>query len=1332
MEGDEQLGALVLDILSVFTRRSVVTADLAAAEARLVQLAEQHDALGHVLVRLAGGTQPRPLRQLCLVVLHRNVVEGRWHEKEANEGGPGLSSQEKSLIRESLPPLLADRDGRIRKYVAMSLGVIGKEDWPEHWPGFLDGILSFLTAPVTGAHAGQSADEAIESWVRADGALRCMETFTDNVSNHHAAHVAGLLFPALIALVQPSTTEASAALANTAFGINLRTLALKVLRDVLSAVECACSSTDEEGAAAAAVMDRDFTSLIATAAATMQAPGWGARLCALKFASLKVITFLVQSFVPRVKPVFSHIVAGVGAFLAEALLAFRELELDAEDSDAAAHSEDGVSAGILDEYVDEPEESTPGTVLLQGLMFLQTCLMGNKSFFKKALAPLLPDLGYFLVCISQLSESQLGEWGNDSSSFLRDELEEDGERGMSVRQEVKETISDIVDLYGMSGLASVLTACVGSLSGEAATAPPSPFCVLSRQRWKNVEAAIYTIGSCKKYVVKPECIPRKKKGKAGSDFTFDLPTFMTQLIDLIGSQGEGAFSASEPIEIRLVCSPYVVGRCLWCAARLAAATAISEEQCEALLAAAVEGLQPDYTTPVRVMACKALNSLLPRVARPLLESAAPLILERLTSLIMNAIKVTSSGGGGEAGGHSVLDIDESAVQLLELLVRTCAFAKAAAAASEPTLTSLLLHMWCRKGTHPILAPAIAIGLEAMIALDEPEAAMSAMRAQLPVITSLIAAAVVAVNNDEETDGARKLSLPPLTLPDGSDFTLESAGVSGAAEMGVMIEAAFTLLSAVLRRTRELSMAVTASNTSCSSDAEDLYMLLPDSFSHLLGMCVHIIQTTQDHKLMAAGASLLAAIVRLVGPKLPPAASQAAGMLSIDTLVAATARLIVKSESVSEEVAAAGAPVITALLSHSHTTAMLPLVMPALLERLCQARMPSLVARLAHSISHCIITDMDESLALLHATKLVLPDSGFLSAKASAASISEAATIAAMASQETVIQDGLTVFLRVCAHFIPLISSALSKQVVFSAVMRLLAQPAVVEATGGVLVSTQKEALSAYGISGPKTRSRGPITYEHVSLPVRLLTLVIQEWAGAVTEEEEAEEGETEEEEGTDEDTDEEGAATGGGGGQVATSGKYRKSPFVSADLVEGLMEEAVAAGGGRNSGNKHKKGSTQDDYADMVYLSDLISGGDAMGSGNGIAGLLASGNGFGDDDDDDDGGLEGGDFTATADQEARDEIAIWDEMPEPSEEGIKYRQLPHDKVISAFVVTDAEGFIDVRPSVGELTDFLIVLAKTSASAPDTPLAALVTAAAPHLDSDELQLLTERILPLAHA
>jgi len=1164
--------------LDVFANPKADNASVKAAEAGLEALGATP---GYAQVLLHFLEQSPPLspqlRTLAMSTLRNSVIKRHWSPKSA--GKYEVPEADKEVVRQRLPVLLSDTDPKVRSGAAMALGSVANEDWPGAWPGFLDGLVICLQAVVSADGVVNAAAGGAE-WLRAESVLVCLEHFLQHADTRHVPLLAATLHPYLIGLcrLEPGVGPDG----SSAFGLWLRARSFTAIRSLCDSLGLGLDLAETK-AQVKSVLARDLMPILAAVVQALQAPGWGGRACLLKHSATRLVTTLLQDFAGYLSAALPGIVSCILPFAGQAAQAFARGELDVPPEDeedeaaVAARRAEGVTPGPLDEHCrasEQDEEVPPSHVLhaLLGLLQASYCSVNTGVTDAISDPAHCATVASLLFTTAQLPTGVLQIWGDEPDAFLRDESEE-VEAGSSMRQDMRDAARDMIDVGGYEALHALLSVCVQALGGAlpawnaggaAGSALPSTL-ALSPRRWKVVEAAIYVVGCVRKYLNAPHEVAKlvqrslpkvadedalkrrakkagKGKGKKGaaaadvpmcwvtvaqvapaSPLPLNPSSFAGQLITLIHDGGSSAFDPSDTAHYKAGHAAYVLGRCLWCASGLVAA--IDDEQASALLSVATEGLQPSHSLPIRVAACKALVRLLKRVPTAAVEAVAPAILSRLCASITEAVAEASSKMGAAkpdalaAGG---VDVNDTAIILLELMVYTCTYAPQAAAAAEATLTSLLLQLWVRKGAHPELFSTINSGLQTLIFSPVDAAATNSLMTQLPTLVSVLQTALAFADLDRSAGafgsphtataaaapGAGEVS-SAVVLPDGTSLTFTRAAIVAGALPGpsILADSALTILSTMLRRARELlppaaagssaaqgpaplsleALATTGRAQTGAAATPGSYVQLPPQLNAALAVACQLLAVTADHKVMVAGAETLTVAVRLAGPSLLQAAAGASEpALSPALFLAVPARLLstamearpehaadptnsINGLQISDEAASSVAPLITALLSHARFEGLLEGVVPALLHRLALARLPSSVQRLAHAVGHAVIVGGAEAVApILAGCTVTLPVAGMLSAHADAPTQIEADAIAAQATALAAAgsgfpQSGLVLFARAVIRYFAFIESPVTKQVLVTALVALLRLPTVREALSAHSVpSESREVVAAAG------------------------------------------------------------------------------------------------------------------------------------------------------------------------------------------------------------------------------------------------------------------------------
>lgn len=151
---------------------------------------------------LVGGTVRPALRQMAGVVL-KQLIKQRWSDASA------IADSEKAVLRNRLPAGLADASRLVRGTTAVCIATIAATDYPEKWPGLMDGLFAMIRSGVA---------------VQLDGGLRCLAIVTEEMPDAHAPKLAPILVPEMLRIVGDSAAILTA---------QMRQAALKVVKNLL-------------------------------------------------------------------------------------------------------------------------------------------------------------------------------------------------------------------------------------------------------------------------------------------------------------------------------------------------------------------------------------------------------------------------------------------------------------------------------------------------------------------------------------------------------------------------------------------------------------------------------------------------------------------------------------------------------------------------------------------------------------------------------------------------------------------------------------------------------------------------------------------------------------------------------------------------------------------------------------------------------------------------------------------------------------------------------------------------------------------------------------------
>lgn len=1156
---------------------------------------------------------PRPMRQLAAILLRRSVVKRHWdaNSKSSSPSAVGTSNfvlddTEKAWIRAELPKLLCEPDGRVRSLTAAALGMIGSSDWPRQWPEFVDGLQNLIQAPAAALAAGKAASVPLQQWLAADGALLCLDEMLVTCDTRDTPKLAGALGPHLLSIASlpdggPGTTV---------FLLAMRRRALSCLRDLVDSLGLAREDKSTKKTVNA-LMPQMLPHILSAVSSALSFPGWYPHACRLKHAALCLLSMAVQRFgdLAAFKPVLPSIATNVCAFATAAAREYVRVEVDGNDQQEAPGGSTPAT-GSLDSYADQEDDegSDLGAIMIDFSQWVVCCDMSTVKAVNKALLPVLPTACAILLSGCQLTVSMLDTWSDEPDAYIQDEADDSFEA--NVRKECEDCLRDMFeggeDLArgAIQSITSAVAAALAVASAPAGQVPsvahPGAAALLqvlaplfSASKWKVLESAVYFIGCvAREWLMYIKQLQREasdaqqptkgKKGKgkdaaappAPVQLAIDPAQLCQQLVYVLQSGGQSFVPADQVAEF----APYLLGRSLWCACRLA--DVLDEAACGSLISASVEGLQPQHSLPVRMAACVSLSSLLKRAPESVVETNGPLILKRVAELLIVSAK---------SGSHSV-------PYLAQLLIKAVTFASGAAAANESSVTPLLIALWLEFAKDPFVCPLLATGLVLMARHDNVACAMAVAQRVVPPATSIITQYAAAATAESADGGANA-----------------SAGGAGAAARAPeaapgLAYSAMQLVRAVIARTHD---AHKASNPAPPGTLNS-YAPVPAALVPSLAATARFLTCATESSGIAESTRLISSAVRAFGPKLlTPIAAGGEAPISIGTL-GACFRQLMYDDRITDTAAMTAGPLAIVMMRHL-LRSLAPdagqVLLAGLARRMAVSRLPSTQERLACAVAYAVVADQDPAspvTAYLGTISVQLAELGPTSIEGHKSA------------------PAIVVWAKIVCHYIDLCSHATAKRLLEAAISRVLTHRPTFALLSGFKVDGEQvdTATSDSGAAG-KTRAarkKAGRTLQQtlVPIPVRLLTKMVLQWfadcddAAGVNDEEDGDDDDgydTDSSDGEDGDDDDQDEA-GDGGGRRRGAGR---SPFVESSALRGM-------GMGYDDGSDDDGSGSDGDGKEMMFLSDLVGGGDGLGAlgGRTLAEILAHGGG-GDTDDDEDG-----------------------------------------------------------------------------------------------------------------
>jgi hypothetical protein len=1217
---------------------------------------------------------PRPVRRLAAILFRRCIVKKHWKASTITDVITGekrpchvISDSEKIEIRRRLPMLLADPDGSVRSLTAAALGSIGSIEWPSIWPGFVDGLKDLIDAPNrsqgTTDTSSSSSNDFISNWLKADGALRCLDEVLGSCSASDMPSVASALSPSLFSICSLSSTSSSSSstfqqsipLGSSVFICGMKERAFDCFIRIVEQLALSCDIDKKTKKTVNSLIGSIIAGpLLSAIGSSLATPGWYTQACQLKHSALCCLNTLLMNFstVPLLKSSVDIVCVQVTEFAKIAAAKYVAVVVDdGEEEDppsltiTSSSSSTQQSHQCLDTFavINQGGENASGggggggdgTTPLESILvsYVQFVAMMNMSTVKaanKAMYKNLPAAISVLLSCCQLAENQLQSWDSTPDAYVQDEGDDSFES--TLRMEVQDALRSAFDVnLKLSKLtcdatttlcAAFISAALGDVGAlndpriSAAHTMASP--LFSSQRWKVAEGAIYALGSIAGEWIDFQTQSSSSHRQEPAVVTPDQ--FASQLSAILQSGGRGLMSDDKLNE----CAPYLLGRSLWCAARLA--TALPEAACGSLINWSVEGLTPSHPLPIRFAACVSLARLLKRAPQEIVEVHGVLIFERIALMMLPYVNTPSSSIGTSESSDSIS-------YLVDLVAKAIEYAPRASGRCEPTISPLLLALWVQHGNNPVMCPQIARALHHLVLHDDITVSNAIAQRLLPVISNVLERA--------------------FTMQKQSSSISSSGTTSGTDEENFpsgLIEHTIGLLRTLVERSSDTHFE-TIKSISSSSPLMSLYSPLPSTLSPLLHLNASLLSITTDASLVSASTRLLGASIRIYGPSIleavnPPLLGSCFGTLvQVDT----------HSDSAITPVG------IVAIAIFRHLLTVLPIdaidhMLSGLCTRIIHTRIPGTIERLIAAVAYAIVADRDPNCIILNklaSLPVTLPKLQGTKKKISNDPWSCAASITSPSRQ----LPGLVVWAKVVSDYHDLITRPQVRRLVSAAVSRILGHPQSfkmlmhVRVNGEQIESPDPSGKGGRGegqvggVGSISTRTRSgrakagkQILNTEVALPVRLLTKFIKAFfddcndSHGVEDEEEDEEDDEEgydhDEEDGDDDEDEEAENEDGIIDDAVhddeddierrgRKGNY-KSPFVDASTLRGLVDYDDEEDDDDDNNNGSFGG---------VRLSDLL---DRKGQNQQLAALLASGN---DDYDDENGN----DIDAIDDEERREE-----------------------------------------------------------------------------------------------
>jgi len=509
---------------------------------------------------------PLDLRQLAALLLKKYVKE-RWQigEHFFIEGEPMTSVEEKSAIKAQICSGLRMRDSKMRTACALAIAQIATHDWPEEW----EGLLGELLVPIR-----EKRDV-----LHVNGALRCMSMLCGDLEERQLPKLVPELFPDLCGLLQVSDDGLNGIDKEQMVTVKCR--ALDVTRGCYS--NLGMIGDDQIRAqikeAAKPFLESNFATygnIFEFRSDVFETAGG----CTLTLSALKAMQSTVQYFG---KEITGGQVVSEQTFVGCVERFFHVFEKAANRYVQCR----GVEVDALDDCEDDNGDKISNAAVVTQCMELAMTMIENTKIAKSCIQPRLRSLVSIAVATSITTDDQLETWEDDVNQFVADE--EDDYQSVRATSAIflATTSAKFPKLF--YGVFAEVVAERFALSFEEQKNNDENW-------WRSREAALLAVGSVSDELVEQD---KEARGK-GMAPAFDCNAFLNEII-------RSEFTSTPTSSST---NPFLKGRALWAASRLAAAA--SAEGANAILDASVNALNDQSAQfPVKIGACRSLIAFVP-------------------------------------------------------------------------------------------------------------------------------------------------------------------------------------------------------------------------------------------------------------------------------------------------------------------------------------------------------------------------------------------------------------------------------------------------------------------------------------------------------------------------------------------------------------------------------------------------------------------------------------------------------------------------------------------------------------------------------------------------
>jgi Importin-beta N-terminal domain len=427
-------------------------------------------------------------RQLAGVLL-KQYVDEHWNTHSPNFKEPVAPDNEKAEIRKTIPTLLPHANSKLRTAASMVIGVIGRCDFPEHWPDLLTNLLKCI----------QSNDPHM-----IQGSLRALGMFAEYVTDEQLAGALPQLFPALLRIAGAPADKVPADARAEAFAIYGA-----VAPSILTVVESGHKKDYRRAIKQLLLPTLDgWMKLILRICEQIKSLGKGvlennnsnpdmvnSRSFQAEIKAISVLFILTEQFPDAVKPHMDQILQTLFGVLKELFPVLERFTLNANCDFERAVDREGSFVDLQSFFVEV-------------LQFFSTAL---QTGFRRSLLAGLDDVMLLIAGLAQPADSDVQDWECDASSYAA--FEEDCFQLLTIRSAAMELIVNMLTSFQKRAIVAASKAAQSRVnqavaimrsSSSPANSPhgkqSTSAAIGAAPAWKYMEAAMLVLGSLADYL----------------------------------------------------------------------------------------------------------------------------------------------------------------------------------------------------------------------------------------------------------------------------------------------------------------------------------------------------------------------------------------------------------------------------------------------------------------------------------------------------------------------------------------------------------------------------------------------------------------------------------------------------------------------------------------------------------------------------------------------------------------------------------------------------------------------------------------------------------------